>query len=71
MGLHCTFGTAPFLSLSIYRKYKTKNTVESLQNIDKNATCYDWDSGHFVLVPYNTDEKSNKKYIDDISKKLE
>lgn len=48
-----------------------KNTVERLQNIDKNATCYDCDSGHFVLVRYNTDEKSNKKYIDDISKKLE
>ncbi len=48
-----------------------KRTAEKLKNIDKNATCYDCDSGHFVLLRYNTDEDSNNKYVEAVGKCLE
>ncbi len=48
-----------------------KRTVEKLKSIDKNAVCYDFDAGHFVLLRYNTDEASDKTLIEEISRTLE
>ncbi|MCR5189142.1 MAG: EAL domain-containing protein [Treponema sp.] len=48
-----------------------KRTIEKLKLIDKNATPYDCDSGHFVLLRYNSDQASDKLFIEKISKCLE
>ena len=48
-----------------------KRTVEKLKTIDRKAVCYDFDSGHFVLLRYNADEATEKEFVEEISRLLE
>lgn len=78
-GLKVHFTLIKFAELDYYNstfglKFVTelqKRTVEKLKNIEKKAVCYDFDGGHIVLLRYNADEASDKKFIEEISKMLE
>jgi len=48
-----------------------KRTVDIIKNIDRNAVCYDFDSGHIVLLRYNCDPQSYEAFIEDISRNIE
>ena len=78
-GLHVHFTLIKLAELDYYNSTfglkfvieLQKHTVEKLKSIDRDAICYDFDGGHFVLLRYNTSEASDNSFIGEISRLLD